>query len=218
MNHLAIETSTALYSVGIWDGSKWSTAASDRFSSEYDGVGGLVERCLNSCGSSPSDLQGIMVDRGPGNLTSVRSGLAYANALAFSAKLPLLTASSLELTAWEASRTHEDVPVLVARTARGRGGELVYAGSLFGSVFSFAYGTPEAVIEKLQLQGVPELVLAGTHAQVCARVLDAATVTTDSGIRAPAITSFRLLSAHGRLSEVAGAAAPLTELSEEFNA
>jgi len=56
----------------------------------------------------PSQLEGIVVGRGPGSFTSIRIGLAAARALAFSLDVPVAGASTLDAYG-------EETPVIDAR-------------------------------------------------------------------------------------------------------
>ncbi len=51
-----------------------------------------------------ADIERIIIDKGPGGTSSVRTGLAFANSLAFSLKIPVIPVSSFELAGiavWE---------------------------------------------------------------------------------------------------------------------
>jgi len=145
-------------------------------------------------------LDAIAVDIGPGNLASVRSGVAYANGLAFSLGVPILVASSLELLAMEAG----DEPALCLRDA---GSGRVYAW-LDGQL---RHGPFEPVV--LSLVGDrTAIAVAGVHRAKVAALLPGVAVK-DTGIDAPQVTT--LLAASPRAVEVAS---PLTEASPEFAA
>jgi tRNA threonylcarbamoyl adenosine modification protein YeaZ len=79
-------------------------------------LGALVERALAASMISPSDLDRIAVDIGPGGLNAVRSGVAFANGLAYSLGLGILPVTSFEIIGkrvWRAMR----LPVLCVRGA-----------------------------------------------------------------------------------------------------
>ena len=60
---------------------------------------GAVKRLLAAAGTSSRQLDAIAVDIGPGSFTGLRIGLAFAKALAFPAKTPLIGVPSLDVLA-----------------------------------------------------------------------------------------------------------------------
>lgn len=238
MSVLVIETSTSNYEVGVAAGTSCVISTGNRFQPDYDGIAGLVERCLAEAGTDVSALEAIAVDRGPGNLISVRAGLAYANALAYAADLPLYTASSLEIMARAAieendsddndSDDDEDndednddnddrrAPVFVARAARNN-----VSGPFFAAVYEGGAATFMKVdyLEKIcdSLVGrYLELVLAGTHIEAQTGFLEPMS-TIHSGVTRPGVGPLSALFRKGMLPATQQAF-PLTEESEEFRA
>ncbi|MDQ0221378.1 tRNA (adenosine(37)-N6)-threonylcarbamoyltransferase complex dimerization subunit type 1 TsaB [Peribacillus cavernae] len=55
-----------------------------------------IETLLRDCDTKPSDLEKIVVARGPGSYTGVRIGVTIAKTLAWTLKIPLTGISSLE--------------------------------------------------------------------------------------------------------------------------
>jgi tRNA threonylcarbamoyladenosine biosynthesis protein TsaB len=82
-----------------------------------------VERLLNECGVSPSQLNRVVVAKGPGSYTGVRIGVTIAKTMAFSLGIPLVGVSSLAVMAGSVSR----YPGLVCPIFDARRG-LVYTG------------------------------------------------------------------------------------------
>ncbi|MFQ5948163.1 MAG: tRNA (adenosine(37)-N6)-threonylcarbamoyltransferase complex dimerization subunit type 1 TsaB, partial [Acidimicrobiia bacterium] len=83
MKILAIETATAAASVALGEGRepKAMTVQVDR----RGHVGFLVpalEFCLRRLGWSPSDIEAVVVDVGPGLFSGIRAGLSTAQGIA----------------------------------------------------------------------------------------------------------------------------------------
>lgn len=192
---LGIETSSVAYGVAVSvDGTVVAQRTLRRDDPAFSGLADLVAAVVDDF----STIDAVAVDIGPGNLASVRSGVAYANGLAFSLGVPILVASSLELLALEAG----DGPALCLRDA---GSGRVYAW-LDGEL---RHGPFEPVV--LSLVGDrPAIAVAGVHRAKVAALLPAVAVK-DTGIDAPHVTT--LLAAPTRTVEVAS---PLTEASPEF--
>ena len=212
---LAIETSTSDYEVGVSSDSAHVVCTGNRFQDDYDGIAGLVERCLAEAETDVSSIDAIVVDRGPGNLTSVRSGLAYANALAYATKLPLYAVSSLEAMAYAAqSADASGTPVFVALAARNKeSGPFLAALHEKGIASRFAFDYLEKLASTL-VSGYPRLNLAGSHIDAQVKSLPRIE-TLDSGITRPQVRTLPTLLRDGIL-EAAQQALPLTEDSDEF--
>ena len=115
---LAIDTSTAVASVALYDGSMagectW-LARQDHTRQLMAQVAGL----LHARSLLPQDLTGIGIALGPGSFNGLRVGLSAAKALAFSLRLPISGLSTLEAMAYQHS--HQPLPVRALLDA-GRG-------------------------------------------------------------------------------------------------
>ena len=63
---------------------------------------GSVQEALTKAGCGMSDVDAVLVGRGPGSFTGVRIGVATAKGIACGAGLPLFGASALDAMAWSA--------------------------------------------------------------------------------------------------------------------
>jgi tRNA A37 threonylcarbamoyladenosine modification protein TsaB len=205
---LLLETSSVQYSAALLDaGELLDYRETNRTAADYDGVPGLAETVMG--GRPFRDLGTIVVDVGPGNLTSVRSGVAWSNALAYSAGTRLLGPNSLELLALSVD---PGGPVLTLRKA---GGTTVYAG-LFGAEPVYAVGELTDVVKRLAGE-LPAVTVAGAFRDRVPGLLPGAAVT-DSGLELPtahAVHSWL----RGRPDAVPGEnlLVPLTENSDLFH-
>ena len=97
---LAIETATKQLGVAVIDGDR--VLSSFELLEEYPHaveLPGAVARVLKAARTSLPRIEAIVVDIGPGSFTGLRIGLAFAKALAFPAKKPMIGVSSLDVLA-----------------------------------------------------------------------------------------------------------------------
>ncbi len=104
MKLLAIETATPGSSVALAEGRE--TVA---YAARVDRVGHAeflvpaIDFCFDQAGWSPGDLDGIVVDVGPGLYTGIRVGLATAQGLGATLGVPLIPVSALDALALDAA-------------------------------------------------------------------------------------------------------------------
>lgn len=95
---LAIETSSHPFSVALGQEGRCLTKASG------DNLLALVQQVLRDLNAEIEDLDSVAVCTGPGGLGAVRTGVAFANALAWSLNLPIWPVMSFTLlghTVWQ---------------------------------------------------------------------------------------------------------------------
>jgi tRNA threonylcarbamoyladenosine biosynthesis protein TsaB len=228
---LAIETSSIYYGAVLGAAGR-VVAHRDlrRDDPEFESVGHLVATLLRSCDGRFEDIERIAVDVGPGNLSSVRAGVAYANGLAFSLDAPVLGVNGLELlalAAHEQSAAHEQpaapelTPAAEPTAAPGRpvlclrnaGGGTVYAG-LFrdGAEPAMRHGPLASAVPELAAD-LAEVTVAGLFRHEVKDLLPGVRVN-DSGVEFPsALTLHRLL---GSRPESAAFASPINDSSAVF--
>jgi tRNA threonylcarbamoyladenosine biosynthesis protein TsaB len=237
---LAIETSSIEYGVALFtpDGLIVHRTLR-RDDPSFGGIGELVAALLVSAGRQFRDLGRLAVDLGPGNLSSVRAGVAYANGLAFSLGIPIFGANSLDLLAIEASAKTDPAEgsgsaVLCLRNA---GGGDVYAGRYRGGVRGLPGGAGEAdvalrrgpltsVVTALVggpggAGGLSRVLVAGSfRREVAALLPDVApgVMVIDTGIEVPPVLALcRLATSAGDApADLVGVASPLTDSSPVF--
>ena len=114
MKILAIETATPGASVALVEDRATLAAAS-----RIDRVGHAgflvpaIDFCFDQVGWSPSDLDVVVVDVGPGLYTGLRVGLATAQGLAAAFGIPLVPATSVDAVALEARTGHRMIWAVV---------------------------------------------------------------------------------------------------------
>lgn len=100
MNVLAIDTSTNVLGVAVAN-EKGIIGEQITYTKRNHSVRAMptVESLLQECGMKPSDLDRIVVAKGPGSYTGVRIGVTIAKSLAWSLGIELVGISSLEVLA-----------------------------------------------------------------------------------------------------------------------
>lgn len=205
---LSIETSTATFAAALAvDGEIVAVRALEGVPPAQRDLPALVAGILAETKNSFADLGRIAVDVGPGNLTAVRTGVAYADGLAFALGLGIATADSLELMAAQAGT---GTPVLCLRNA---GAGRAYAG-LFGA------GKPRyrhGLLTEVAAVTGPEVLVAGDFRTEVAELLPGV-VVKDSGIAGPDVRVLHRITAGRPTLDPTRerAAAPLTDTSPLF--
>jgi tRNA threonylcarbamoyladenosine biosynthesis protein TsaB len=96
---LALDTSTALASVALYDGTLKAEATWHAGRNHSQQVMPTAVRLLEEQGLGPEALTAVGVAIGPGSYTGVRVGLALAKGLAVALRLPLVGVSTLDVLA-----------------------------------------------------------------------------------------------------------------------
>lgn len=208
---LALETSTATFAAALATADEvLATRALDGVPPAERDLPALVSALLADAGRSFADVSRIAVDVGPGNLTAVRTGVAYGNGLAFALGVGVVTANSLELMAAQAGPA---VPVLCLRNA---GAGRAYAGWFAGGAGQPVY-RHGPLAEVVRAASGAELVVAGDFRAEVADLL-AGVLVKDSGIAGPDVRVLRWITADRPTVDPTRerAATPLTEQSPLF--
>lgn len=122
---LALDTSTPLVSVAVYDDARDAVLASlvsDNPMKHGESVAPLVERALASAGIERGDLTSIVCGTGPGPFTGLRVGLVSARVLGLALGIPVRGVCSLDAVAGAVS---SDEPFVVVTDARRK--ELFWA-------------------------------------------------------------------------------------------
>ncbi len=94
---LFIETSNLDFQLALHDGDGFLYRSDQLGQDQPRDLTALLEDGLNQTGKIASEIIEIIVDIGPGGLTSTRSGIAFANGLAFALNIKMVEANGLEL-------------------------------------------------------------------------------------------------------------------------
>ena len=114
MRIVAVESATAASSVALVDAT--GVVASARRVDRRGHVGFLVpalEFCFSQAKWTPSEIDAVAVDVGPGLFSGIRAGVATAQALAGAVGVPLIPVTSLDALALGAATGHRRIWALV---------------------------------------------------------------------------------------------------------
>jgi tRNA threonylcarbamoyladenosine biosynthesis protein TsaB len=98
MKILAIDTSTLLAGVAVWDG-RVLAERRQRVTTHSEQLLALVDEALREAGVAPAALDGVACAAGPGSFTGLRIGLATCKGLCFALGKPLALVPTLEALA-----------------------------------------------------------------------------------------------------------------------
>ena len=205
---LAVETSSRAFGAAlISDGTVLAQASADRSEPGFVDVGVLAGSVIAEAGRTVADLDRLAVDVGPGNLASVRAGIAYVNAVAFARAIPVVPLDSLALLGGPGT--------LALRLA---GGSLVYASlTRADGRVATRLGDLAVVVKELFLpDDAPVRVAGARRPQAIALLAELGVEATDSGVDAPGIDALVEALRAGEHDEPVVSAAPLTEASVRF--
>jgi len=164
MNRLLISSSFSNLVVGIYTGSEPRfLLEGQRLISQKSGLVDVIAEGFQTAEIALSDLHQIVVDLGPGGTSSVRTAVAFANALAYANELPILGVSSLEMLCYQAKQKLGEARTILA-VAKSIGGQ-VYVGTITDSAFSIAYQPQTELLAYLNKSAEP-LVLVGDKSLV----------------------------------------------------
>ena len=149
MLRLFIETSNLDFQIALHDGSSFLYRSDQGEAGQPRDLSNLLEEGLNQSGKTVTDISEIIVDIGPGGLTSTRSGIAFANGLAFALNINIVAANGLELMRLQAGSMPDDYVIAARRSNDGN-----YFMGFFheDNCQRLALGKPEKLIEELDWQ------------------------------------------------------------------
>jgi tRNA threonylcarbamoyladenosine biosynthesis protein TsaB len=106
---LSLETSTEVGSVALHkDGKLLTTSEIHIQYSHASKLAVLIDQVLTNAGVNANQLNAVAVTSGPGSYTGLRIGTSTAKGLCFALDIPLLSVGSLELMAYQVSKSLTD--------------------------------------------------------------------------------------------------------------
>ena len=116
---------------------------------------------LNYCEREVNEIRQLIVDIGPGGTSRVRTGIAFANALAYSLQISVCPVSSMELAGIEAWSSY-DLPVINSvKSIKGN----AYIGLYNQGSTSIKYGYIHEIVPAM-VADMQEFVVIGAHREI----------------------------------------------------
>ncbi|MDR2131227.1 MAG: hypothetical protein LBP56_08735 [Odoribacteraceae bacterium] len=133
---------------------------------------------LARVGREPRAIGSVVVDVGPGGTSRVRTGVAFANALAYALDVTVCPVSSMELAGLDAWASHRLPVIHTVKSIRGT----AYVGLADGERSrALEYGAVAEIVPRLA-SGAGALVVMGSHREEILRWGEGAGVSlVDSG-------------------------------------
>jgi tRNA threonylcarbamoyl adenosine modification protein YeaZ len=153
---LGISTSSSQFKIVFGENSK--VLYSSNHVDDTKNIALLVANGIAELGISPQQIKSIIVDIGPGGTSLVRTGVAYANGLAYSLGIPVSPVLSLELLGMEAWDTFQLPVICTSKSIKDNAYVALFAGKLLKT----KYGTLKNVVEDM-VADIDEFVVAGSH-------------------------------------------------------
>jgi tRNA threonylcarbamoyl adenosine modification protein YeaZ len=120
----------------------------------------LLQNALNACKKKINDINHIIVDIGPGGTSRVRTGIAFANSLAYSLNIPVSPVSTMELAGIDAYNKYGLPVVNSVKSIKGNAYIGFYEGK--NEKVKIEYGRIEEIVSEL-VDKIDKFVVVGTH-------------------------------------------------------
>jgi tRNA A37 threonylcarbamoyladenosine modification protein TsaB len=174
---LGISTSSGQFAIVLGEENRLIFHSDDLQLSDKKDLAALMSKCIENSERSIHEISSIIVDIGPGGTSRVRTGVAFANSLAYSLGISVCPVSSMELAGIEAWEKYS-LPVI--NTVKSIGGN-AYVG-LYNQdrLISVEYGSIANILPKM-IDGIKELAVVGYHRDYIVNLLSNCKVL-DSGL------------------------------------
>ncbi|MEZ4983996.1 MAG: hypothetical protein R2795_02980 [Saprospiraceae bacterium] len=164
---LCIESSALPYGVVLatTDGICYDSTLHEELA-EIKDVAQLTRIALDASGLPASAIRRIIVNQGPGGTSSIRTGVAFANSLGYSLKVPVFPVNAFELMGFAAEMQWNCPAIVTVKSIK----QQAYIGWFAaGRLRATHYGLPEAIIPDL-IGDLPTLAVAGAHRESIKRL------------------------------------------------
>jgi len=152
---LGISTSSGQFALVLGEGGRTIYNSKDfEVNNELDD---MLLNALKSCGKEVKDISGIIVDIGPGGTSRVRTGVAFANSLSYSTKIPVYPVSSMELAGVDAGSKYNVPVITTVKSIKGN----AYIGLYNKGHVTIKYGPIEEIPS--MTEGLDKFAVVGFH-------------------------------------------------------
>jgi L-threonylcarbamoyladenylate synthase len=126
----------------------------------------VLSEGLKHCKRDVKDISDIIVDIGPGGTSRVRTGIAFANSLAYSLGISVSPVSSMELAGIDAGSKYDGLPVISSvKSIKGN----AYVGLYNNGVVDMKFGTIAETVPTLTAE-IDKFVVVGFHRESIANL------------------------------------------------
>lgn len=157
---LAIESSALPYGIVLaHEGGILFNSLDNAELHDIKDVGILTQHALRATGRTAQDITAILINQGPGGTSSIRAGVAFANSLGYSLRVPVYAVNAFELMGFAAWQQHHCPVLVTVKSVKGN----AYAGWFAdGRLAATRYGLMAEVVKEL-VADTAELAVAGAH-------------------------------------------------------
>jgi tRNA A37 threonylcarbamoyladenosine modification protein TsaB len=178
---LGISTSAGQFALVLGESGRviYDSCSSEPAGGELDD---LLLKGLNACGKDIAQIAHVIVDTGPGGTSRVRTGVAFANSLAYGLHVPVCPVSSMELSGLDAFARYGVPVVSTVKSIRGNA-YVGYCDGRSGSDVQIEYGRLDEIVPRMVAR-IDRFVTVGAHRETIARLPALADTKTviDSGM------------------------------------
>jgi tRNA threonylcarbamoyladenosine biosynthesis protein TsaB len=164
---LAVSTSSGQFALVLGENNTVLFDSSEFLEHEKE-LDDALSAGLNYCKREVSEIGHIIVDIGPGGTSRVRTGIAFANALAYSLGIAVCPVSSMELAGIDAASKFGGLPVVNSiKSIKGN----AYIGFYNQNLISIDYGTVNEIVPQL-VKDIDRFVVVGFHREAIINLPD----------------------------------------------
>jgi len=157
---IGISTSSGQFALVIGENNTILFNSSD-YSSQINELDDFLSLGLAHCKREVNEIAHIIVDTGPGGTSRVRTGIAFANALAYSLHLPVCPVSSMELAGIEAWMKYNLPVINSVKSIKGN----AYTGLYNQGITFIKYGYIHEIVP-LMVNEIDKFAVAGSHREI----------------------------------------------------
>ena len=162
---VGISTSSGQFALVIGENNKTLFDSSD-FSIQERELDDFLTAGLDYCKREINEIGHIIVDIGPGGTSRVRTGIAFANALAYSLGIAVCPVSSMELAGVDVGSRYGGLPVVNSvKSIKGN----AYIGLYNEGCLSIKYGVVNEIVP-LMVKDLEQFVVIGFHRDIIRQI------------------------------------------------
>ena len=154
---VGISTSSGQFAVVIGENNKVLFDSPDSLEHDRE-LDMALSAGLKYCKREVKEIANIIVDIGPGGTSRVRTGIAFANSLAYSLGIPVSPVSSMELAGIDAGSKYNLPVINSVKSIKGN----AYIGLYHNGLTAIQFGTVKETVPLL-VKDIDKFVVAGFH-------------------------------------------------------